>query len=51
MNKIISLEQGSFIEGRQILDGIIIEHKTIHSLKIGKMPGMLIKLNMSKAYD
>ena len=39
------------MEGRQILDGIILIHETIHSVKIGKIPGILLKLYLSKAYD
>ena len=30
---LISLEQSGFVEGRHILDGIIVVHETIHSLK------------------
>ena len=48
---IISLEQVGFVEGRQILDGIILVHETIHSLKATKTPGTLLKLDLSKAYD
>ena len=48
---IISLEQAGFVEGRQILDGIILVHETIHSLKATRTPGMLLKLDLSKAYD
>ena len=48
---IISLEQAGFVEGKQILDGIILVHETIHSLKTTRTPGMLLKLNLSKAYD
>jgi hypothetical protein len=36
MNKIISSEQGGFVEGLQILDGIILAHESIHSLKLSK---------------
>jgi hypothetical protein len=39
------------VEGRQILDGIVVSHETIHSMKQSKKEGMLIKLDMSKAYD
>jgi hypothetical protein len=39
------------MEGRQILDGIVISHETIHSSQSEKKPGMLLKLDMSKAYD
>ena len=48
---IISLEQEGFVKGRQIMDGIILIHETIHSVKIGKILGMLLKLDPSKAYD
>ena len=48
---LISPEQAGFVEGRQILDGIILVHETIHSLKQSKTPGMLLKLDLSKAYD
>ena len=48
---IISLEQVGFVEGRKILDGIILIHEIIHSIKIGKIPYMLLKLDISKAYD
>ena len=39
------------MEGRQILDGIIPVHETIHSLKATNILGMLLKLDLSKAYD
>ena len=48
---LISPEQAEFVVGRQILDGIILVHETIHSVKIGKILGMLLKLDLSKAYD
>ena len=49
--RIISPEQSSFMEGRQILDGIIMVQEAIHSLKCTRSLGMLIKLDISKAYD
>ena len=48
---IIGPEQSKFMEGRQILDGIITAHEAIHSLKTSNRFGMLIKLVMSKAFD
>ena len=48
---LISLERMGFIKGRQILDGIILPHEMIHSLKQTKTPGMLIKVDLTKAYD
>lgn len=34
-------EQKGYVEGRQILDGIILSHEVIHSLKILKKLGMI----------
>jgi len=48
---IISPEQSGYVEGRQITDGIILTHEIIHSLKISKKPCMLLKLDLSKAFD
>ena len=47
----ISSEQSGFVEGTQILDGIILVHETIHSLKVTKKTGMLVKLDIAKSYD
>lgn len=48
---LISPEQTDYVEGRQILDGIILSNEVIHSLKLLKKPGMLLKLDLSKAFD
>jgi hypothetical protein len=48
---LISLEKTNYVEGCQILDGIILVHEMIHSLKNTKSSGMLMKLDMSKAFD
>lgn len=48
---LISPEQTSFVEGRQILYGIITSHEIIHSLKQHKNPIMMINLDLSKSYD
>jgi len=48
---LISPEQSGYVEGRQILDGIILTHEIIHSLKQNKQPGMILKLDLSKAFD
>ena len=43
---LISPEQKGYVEGRQILDGIILTHEVIHSLKQTKNPGMLLKIDL-----
>lgn len=48
---IIAPEQTGFVEGRQILDGILVTQEVIHSLKTKKHRGMMMKLDLSKAYD
>lgn len=48
---IISPEKTGFVEGRQILDGLVVAQEVIHTLKTKKEKGMLIKLDLSKAYD
>ena len=48
---IISQQQTSFVSGRQILDSIMMVHEVIHSMEVGKWEGMLLKIDLSKAYD
>jgi hypothetical protein len=48
---IISKEQVGYVEGRKIMDSVILAHEVIHSLKTTRTPGMLIKLDLSKAFD
>jgi hypothetical protein len=48
---VISKEQAGYVEGRQIMDSVILAHEIIHSLKTSRTPGMLIKLDLSKAFD
>lgn len=40
-----------FVKGNQIIDGIVVAQEPIHSLKNSKTIGMLIKLDLAKAYD
>lgn len=48
---LISSEQSGFVEERQISDGIILVHEILHSIKLKKISGMLVKLDIAKAYD
>lgn len=48
---IISSEQSSYVEGKQIMDSVILAHEVIHSLQKTKTLGMLLKLDISKAFD
>ena len=51
LSGLIGPEQSGFIEGRQILDGIITVQEASHSLKCTRSPSMLIKLDRAKPYD
>lgn len=48
---LISEEQTGYVEGRQILNNIIQAHEVVHSLKSNKQSGMIIQLDLVKAYD
>lgn len=48
---LIAQEQIGFFKGRQITDGIVVAQEVIHSLKNSRNNGMLIKLDLEKAYD
>eukprot|EP00253_Pinus_taeda_P025237 PITA_25237 len=48
---LISPEQTGFVEERQILDGLVVTQEVIHTIKEKKQKGMMIKLDLSKAYD
>lgn len=51
ISRLISKEWGGFAANRQILDGVVIATKTIHSMATSKEKAMFIKLDMAKAYD
>lgn len=44
-------EQGGFVEGWKILDGVVIATETIHSMAKSHEKTMFIKLDMATAYD
>ena len=48
---LISEEQIGYVERRQILNNIIQAHEVVHSLKSNKQAGMIIQLDIVKAYD
>ena len=47
----ISSEKFGFLEGRQIHEAIGVAQEGLHSLKVQKQKGALIKIDLSKAYD
>jgi hypothetical protein len=49
--RVIKPTQLAFMPGRNILEGVVILHETIHELRSKKMDGVLFKIDFEKAYD
>jgi hypothetical protein len=50
-DSLISESQTTFIEGRNILEGVVILHEVIHQLKRTGRKGVIFKIDFEKAYD
>eukprot|EP00253_Pinus_taeda_P021835 PITA_21835 len=48
---LVSGEQSGYVEGKQILDNIIQAQEVVHSLTSKKQVGMIMQLDIAKAYD
>ena len=51
VGKVVSKAQGAFVEGRQILDTVLIANKAIDLVLKTNENGILCKLDIEKAYD
>jgi len=47
----ISLEQFSFLDHRQIHKAVGIAQEALHSIKSKNLKGMILKINLEKAFD
>jgi hypothetical protein len=50
-SKVIGPSQTAFIPGRNIMEGVVVLHETIHELRRKKDCGVILKLDFEKAYD
>ena len=48
---LVSGEQSRYVEGRQILNNIIQAQEVVHSLTRNKKAGMIMQMDLAKAYD
>jgi hypothetical protein len=49
--KLINPSQMAFMPGRNIMEGVVMLHETIHKIHRKKMSGVILKLGFEKAYD
>ena len=48
---VVSTTQNAFMPGRNIMEGVVILHETIHELHTKKQDGVIFKIDFEKAYD
>ena len=48
---VVSPTQTAFMPGRNIMEGVVILHETIHELPTKKSDGVIFKIDFEKAYD
>lgn len=51
MGWVVSSTQSTFIQGRQIIDSILIANECVDVRRKGREKGVVCKLDMEKAYD
>ena len=50
-SKVVQPSQIAFMPGRNIMEGVVILHETIHELHTKKLNGVVLKIDFEKACD
>jgi hypothetical protein len=50
-NTVVIQNQTAFMPGRNIMEGVVILHETIHELHTKKSNGVIFKIDFEKTYD
>jgi hypothetical protein len=48
---VVRPSKAAFMQGRNILDGVVVLHEAVHKLHSKKLNGVILKLDFEKAYD
>jgi hypothetical protein len=49
VDHVVRPSQTAFMQGRNILDGVVVLHETVHELQAKKLNGVILKLDFEKA--
>jgi hypothetical protein len=49
--KVVNPTQSVFIPSRNIMEGVILLHETIHEMHRKKQDGVILKIDFKKVYD
>ena len=50
-DRVVRPSQTTFMQGRNILGGVVILHETVHEMHRKNMSGVIFKIDFEKAYD